>query len=106
MSEAMLKEGEIFEDEEDEIQFEEMHKLFTTNPLVLREFANSINDSVFEQLETKDRPYNSFNKKYFQLQMQGLDYKYIKPEEMRQKFTEFVMMNQALALDDIGASQF
>jgi hypothetical protein len=48
MSEAMLKEGEIFEDEEDEIQFEEMHKLFTTNPLVLREFANSINDSLFE----------------------------------------------------------
>ncbi len=38
--------------------------------------------------------------------MQGLDYKYIKPEEMRQKFTEFVMMNQNLALDDLGASQF
>jgi len=25
--------------------------------------------------------------------MQGLEFKFIKPDEMRQKFTEFVMMN-------------
>lgn len=48
MSEAMLKDGEIFEDEEDEIQFEELHKLYTTNPHILREFANSVNDIFFE----------------------------------------------------------
>ena len=42
-----------------------MHKLYTTNPHILREFANSINETLFESLETKDRPYNSFNKKAF-----------------------------------------
>ena len=63
MSEAMLKDGEIFEDEEDEIQFEELHKLYTTNPYILKEFANTVNDVLFEQLENKDRPFKQFNKK-------------------------------------------
>jgi hypothetical protein len=32
------------------------------------------------------------------------DLKILKPEEMRLKFTEFVMMNQPLALDEAAAS--
>lgn len=33
-----------------------------------------------------------------------LNYIILKPEEMRLKFTEFVMMNQPLALDEAAAS--
>lgn len=43
----MIKSGELFQDEEDDIQFEELHKLYTTNPHILREFANTINDIIF-----------------------------------------------------------
>jgi hypothetical protein len=35
MSEGLLKEDEEFPDEQDEIQFEELHQLFTSNQLIV-----------------------------------------------------------------------
>ena len=46
MSEAMLKDEEEFSEEEDERQFEELHKLYTTNHLVIKEFALHINETL------------------------------------------------------------
>lgn len=46
MSEAMLKDEEEFSDEEDEAQFEELHRLYTTNHLVIKEFALHINETL------------------------------------------------------------
>lgn len=46
MSEAMLKDDEEFTDEEDEAQFEELHRLYTTNHLVIKEFALHINETL------------------------------------------------------------
>ena len=66
MSDAILKGGELFQDEEDDIQFEELHKLYTTNPHILKEFAYTINDVIFQSQDNKDRPFKQFNKKQFQ----------------------------------------
>lgn len=46
ISDALLKDGEQFPDEEDEIQFEELHQLFTTNHLIVKEFAQYINSAL------------------------------------------------------------
>ena len=46
MSEAMLKDEEEFSDEDDEAQFEELHRLYTTNHLVIKEFALHINETL------------------------------------------------------------
>ena len=108
LSEAMLKDGEQFSDDEDEIQFEELHRLYTTNHLVIKEFANYINDSlIFEPDNIRDkRPIKNFSKEEFERLMSKdkLNYIILKPDEMRLKFTEFVMMNQPLALDEAAAS--
>lgn len=40
ISDALLKNGEEqFENEEDEIEFEKIHQLYTTNHLIVKEFA-------------------------------------------------------------------
>ena len=49
MSEAMLKDEEEFSDEDDEAQFEELHRLYTTNHLVIKEFALYINEALLFQ---------------------------------------------------------
>lgn len=46
ISEAMLKDGEQFSDEDDEIQFEELHQLYTTNHLIIKEFAQYLNENL------------------------------------------------------------
>lgn len=38
-SDAMLKDGEQFPDEDDESQFEGLQQLYTTNHLIVKEFA-------------------------------------------------------------------
>ena len=35
----LMDERDIFDDEEDETNFEELHQLYTTNPLILKEFS-------------------------------------------------------------------
>jgi len=42
----MLKDGEQFSDEDDEIQFEELHQLYTTNHLIIKEFAQYLNENL------------------------------------------------------------
>ena len=104
----MLKDGEQFSDDDDEIQFEELHRLYTTNHLVIKEFANYINDFlIFESENPREkRPIKNFSKEEFErlMSIDKLNYLILKPEEMRLKFTEFVMMNQPLALDEAAAS--
>ena len=39
MSDALIKDIDVFSDEDDEIQFEELHKHYTTNHLIIKEFA-------------------------------------------------------------------
>jgi hypothetical protein len=104
----MLKDGDQFSDDDDEIQFEELHRLYTTNHLVIKEFANYINDFlIFESENPREkRPIKNFSKEEFErlMSIDKLNYLILKPEEMRLKFTEFVMMNQPLALDEAAAS--
>ena len=45
VSEALLKDGEQFPDEEDEIQFEELHQLYTTNHMIIKDFAQYVNEA-------------------------------------------------------------
>jgi len=46
VSEALLKDGEQFPDEEDEIQFEELHQLYTTNHMIIKDFAQYVNEAL------------------------------------------------------------
>ena len=46
MSDAMLKDVVQSLDEDDEIQFEELHELYTTNHLIIKEFAQYINETL------------------------------------------------------------
>ena len=46
MSQAILRDDEIFKDEEDEKNFEELHQLFTTNYLIIKEFALYLTNSL------------------------------------------------------------
>ena len=82
--------------------------MYTTNHLVIKEFANYINDSLIFECENprEKRPIKNFSKEEFERLMSKdkLNYIILKPEEMRLKFTEFVMMNQPLALDEAAAS--
>ena len=46
VSEALLKDGEQFPDEEDEIQFEELHQIYTTNHMIIKDFAQYVNEAL------------------------------------------------------------
>jgi hypothetical protein len=62
---------------------------------------------IFQSENPRERrPLKSFSKDEFERLMSydKLNYIILKPEEMRLKFTEFVMMNQPLALDEAAAS--
>ena len=75
--------------------------------MVLKEFSIYINDLIFESENPREkRPIKNFTKEEFErlMSIDKLNYLILKPEEMRLKFTEFVMMNQPLALDEAAAS--
>ena len=46
MSEPLLKDDDRFADEDDEIQFETLHQLWTTNHLIVKEFAQYLNETL------------------------------------------------------------
>ena len=46
MSDAMLKDVVQLLDEDDELQFEELHELYTTNHLIIKEFAQYLNETL------------------------------------------------------------
>lgn len=75
--------------------------------MVLKEFSIYINDLIFESENPREkRPIKNFTKEEFErlMSIDKLNYLILKPEEIRLKFTEFVMMNQPLALDEAAAS--
>ena len=107
MSEAMLKDEEEFSDEEDEAQFEELHRLYATNHLVIKEFALHINETLlFKPPVGSRRGPKYLTLKEFQAEMDKgqLNFTLVRAQEMRQRFTEFVMANQSLALDEPALS--
>ena len=113
MSDALLKENELFSDEEDDLQFEELHKLYTTNHLIIKEFAQYINETLLfpssrdsEEIKSRRRSKSrSKGSKYLMLKdfqnlmsKENLNFTLVRPDEIRQRFTEFVMRNQSMAL--------
>ena len=108
MSEAMLKDEEEFSDEDDEAQFEELHRLYTTNHIVIKEFALHINETLLFQPAPGSRrgPKYLTLKEYQALMDKGqLNFTLVRANEMRQRFTEFVFANPGLALDEPALSQ-
>lgn len=66
-----------------------------------------MNDTlIFEPQNRRERPVKQLQKSDFDKLMSNdrLSYVLFKPGEIRLKFTEFVMMNQPLALDEAAAS--
>lgn len=107
MSEAMLKEEDEFSDEDDEAQFEELHRLYTTNHLVIKEFALHINETLlFKAAAGARRGPKYLTLEDFQALMEKgqLNFTLVRASEMRQRFTEFVMANQSLALEEPALS--
>ena len=54
----LMDERDLFDDEEDETNFEELHQLYTTNPLILKEFSEYLNEQILfpdaeEKINTK-----------------------------------------------------
>lgn len=127
MSDGLLKDNDEFSDEDDEIQFEELHQLYTTNHIVIKEFAQYLNETLLfpdfddseEQLLSSKRSRRSSKEslrtakkrmmtlKEFQILMQKdkLDYTLVRANEIRQRFTEFVLRNQGRALMDSSLIQ-
>ena len=54
MSDAMLKDVVQLLDEDDEIQFEELHELYTTNHLIIKEFAQYLNETLLFPTQESD----------------------------------------------------
>jgi hypothetical protein len=54
VSQGMLKDTDLFPDEDDEIQFEEIQQLYATNHLIVKEFSTYVNNTLLFPPETDD----------------------------------------------------
>lgn len=109
----------VFEKEEDDIIFEELHTLYTSNLLIHKEFAEYINSTLLFPIENLNpidpkvghsQRSKSSNRqssrsrfitlKEFQILMNKNNFNYtlVRPQEIRQRFTEFVIKNQKRVL--------
>jgi hypothetical protein len=88
ISQGMLKDTDLFPDEDDEIQFEEIQQLYATNHLIVKEFATYMNNSLlFPQdedgfgFESKKFDPRSLTLKDFQslLSKEYLNYTLVRP---------------------------
>ena len=114
ISQGMLKDTNLFPDEDDEIQFEQIQQLYATNHLIVKEFATYINNSLLFPTETDDG--TGFESKKFDprsltlkdfqslMSKEYLNYTLVRPYEIRQRFTEFVFRNTITALNDQSQS--
>jgi len=50
----MLKDANLFPDEDDEIQFEEIQQLYATNHLIVKEFSTYLNNTLLFPPEGED----------------------------------------------------
>jgi len=90
----------------DEADFQELLALYSTNANILREFAVlTINNYMFPLsagLLTPDRDSHSgidrLSRSDFLCKIADCDYLFLKPNELRKRFTEYVMMNKARAM--------
>lgn len=122
MSEGIIREAEGLPDDEDDKQFEELYQLFTSNSLIIQDFAVYVNSTLLfppikieEEVKKSERSKSRRRNKSmeprhlikqeltlqeFQVMMlkDNLDCTLLRPHEMRQRFTEYVIMNQAKAL--------
>lgn len=63
ISQGMLKDTDLFPDEDDEIQFEEIQQLYATNHLIVKEFATYINNNLLFPPDNED-PFGLETKKF------------------------------------------
>ena len=110
MAEAITQslKDNVIEDEE-ELLFEQLQILYTTNPTITREFALSLCQRIFDQIEREDEKTpgiginaGRLSKSEFLriMKLPGpLKYILVQPSVIRGQFTEFVIRNRDLAME-------
>ena len=106
VSEILNASSRFVASNEDEADFQDLLALYSTNVNILREFAVlTINNYLFPLsagLLTPDRESHSgvdrLTRSEFLCKLAECDYLFLKPNELRKRFTEYVMMNKARAM--------
>ena len=86
-----LNSARRFQTDDDDLEFQELLSLFSTNSNMLHEFAlHIINACLFPSMDEKQY----LNRTDFQAKLQTCGYLLVKPNELRKKYTEYVLQNR------------
>lgn len=84
-----------YKDDEEEQEYEDIVALYTTNCHMPREFSLLLISTYFFPIEDDKQ---EMNKKSFLKKLESCQYLFVRPNDIRKRFTDFVCENRARAM--------